>query len=93
LTTTLTTVTPPTTSTIDEWQKVPEVWDVVRRAVDDDPTGGQFLLAGSASSRHGATAHSGASERIRFGIDPVVRSVTSSIPVNQSVMRNLTEES
>lgn len=21
---------------IDEWQKVPEVWDVVRRAVDDD---------------------------------------------------------
>ena len=28
---------------IDEWQTVPEVWDVVRRAVDDDPTGGQFL--------------------------------------------------
>jgi len=27
------------------------------------------------------------------GIDPVARSVTSSIPVNQSVMRNLTEES
>jgi hypothetical protein len=27
------------------------------------------------------------------GIDPVVRSGTSSIPVNQSVMRNLTEES
>jgi uncharacterized protein len=42
---------------IDEWQKVPEVWDVVRRAVDDDPAGGQFLLAGSASPRHGATAH------------------------------------
>ena len=34
---------------IDEWQKAPEAWDAVRRAVDDDPTGGQFLLTGSAS--------------------------------------------
>lgn len=25
---------------LDEWQKVPDVWDVVRRAVDEDPTGG-----------------------------------------------------
>ena len=29
---------------IDEWQPVPEVWDVVRRQVDRDPTGAQFLL-------------------------------------------------
>ncbi|WP_343708776.1 AAA family ATPase [Mycobacterium sp.] len=43
---------------IDEWQQVPEVWDVVRRAVDASPPGGQFLLTGSASARHGATAHS-----------------------------------
>lgn len=27
---------------IDEWQKVPEVWDVVRRAVDADSAGGQI---------------------------------------------------
>lgn len=33
---------------IDEWQLEPYVWDRVRRAVDDDPTGGRFLLAGSA---------------------------------------------
>lgn len=26
---------------VDEWQKVPEVWDVVRRAVDEDAAGGQ----------------------------------------------------
>lgn len=44
---------------IDEWQKVPEVWDVVRRAVDAEPAGGQFLLAGSASPAPAATAHSG----------------------------------
>lgn len=33
---------------IDEWQLEPDVWDRVRRAVDDDSTGGRFLLAGSA---------------------------------------------
>ena len=59
---------------IDEWQKVPEVWDVVRRAVDDDPTGGQFLLAGSASPRHGATAHSGAGRIGRLRMRPMTLS-------------------
>ncbi|PND57251.1 AAA family ATPase [Mycobacterium sp. ENV421] len=59
---------------IDEWQKVPEVWDVVRRAVDDDPTGGQFLLAGSASPRPGATAHSGAGRIGRLRMRPMTLS-------------------
>lgn len=34
---------------IDEWQRWPESWDVVRRAVDDDRRPGRFLLTGSAS--------------------------------------------
>ncbi|MES8212486.1 AAA family ATPase, partial [Cutibacterium acnes] len=34
---------------VDEWQHVPAVWDVIRHSVDDDPHGGQFLLAGSAT--------------------------------------------
>ncbi|EHB59094.1 hypothetical protein MycrhDRAFT_1530 [Mycolicibacterium rhodesiae JS60] len=59
---------------IDEWQKVPEVWDVVRRAVDDDPTGGQFLLAGSATPPHGATAHSGAGRIGRVRMRPMTLS-------------------
>ena len=42
---------------LDEWQRVPAVWDAVRRLVDDDATGGQFLLTGSAPI--GGT-HSGA---------------------------------
>jgi uncharacterized protein len=45
---------------LDVWQKVPEVWDAVRRVADEDPTGGQFLLVGSAAPAPGATAHSGA---------------------------------
>lgn len=56
---------------IDEWQKVPEVWDVVRRAVDADPRGGQFLLAGSASPSSDATAHSGAGRIGRLRMRPM----------------------
>jgi uncharacterized protein len=42
---------------IDEWQRVPAVFDAVRRLVDHDPTGGRFLLTGSAP---GTQTHSGA---------------------------------
>lgn len=56
---------------IDEWQKVPEVWDVVRRAVDADPSGGQFLLTGSASPSPQATAHSGAGRIGRLRMRPM----------------------
>ncbi len=59
---------------IDEWQKVPPVWDVVRRAVDTDPSGGQFLLAGSASALPGATAHSGAGRIGRLRMRPMTLS-------------------
>ena len=56
---------------IDEWQKVPEVWDAVRRAVDADPSGGQFLLTGSATPAAGATAHSGAGRIGRLRMRPM----------------------
>lgn len=56
---------------IDEWQRVPTVWDVVRRAVDDDEQGGQFLLTGSATPREGATAHSGAGRIGRLRMRPL----------------------
>ena len=42
---------------IDEWQRVPAVWDAVRRIVDDDGSGGRFLLTGSPPARG---THSGA---------------------------------
>lgn len=59
---------------IDEWQHVPEVWDVVRHAIDENPAGGQFLLAGSASPRRGATAHSGAGRIGRLRMRPLTLS-------------------
>lgn len=44
---------------LDEWQRLPAVWDQVRRAVDQNGVGGQFLLTGSAAPVD-APAHSGA---------------------------------
>jgi len=46
---------------LDEWQRLPALWDAVRRRVDDDSTGGQFLLTGSTpASITGVDTHSGA---------------------------------
>ncbi len=59
---------------IDEWQRVPAVWDVVRRAVDDDPEPGQFLLTGSATPQLGSTAHSGAGRIGRIRMRPMTLS-------------------
>jgi uncharacterized protein len=44
---------------VDEWQRVPAVWDAVRRAVDRRAEPGSFLLTGSASPATPPT-HSGA---------------------------------
>jgi predicted AAA+ superfamily ATPase len=44
---------------IDEWQRIPESWDLVRRAVDAGAAPGTFLLTGSASPQPVGT-HSGA---------------------------------
>lgn len=48
---------------IDEWQAMPEAWDLVRRAVDDDGSPGQYLLTGSAAPTNPPT-HSGAARII-----------------------------
>jgi predicted AAA+ superfamily ATPase len=45
----------------DEWQVVPELWNQVRRAVDDaGQDRGRYILTGSATPRDDANRHSGA---------------------------------
>ncbi|HUN77459.1 MAG TPA: DUF4143 domain-containing protein [Solirubrobacteraceae bacterium] len=56
---------------IDEWQLEPGVWDRVRRAVDDDSTGGRFLLTGSAGVAPGVRIHSGAGRIVRMAMRPL----------------------
>lgn len=54
---------------IDEWQKNTATWDFVRRQVDDDRTGGQWLLTGSADPR--ADTHSGAGRIVSLRMRPL----------------------
>jgi predicted AAA+ superfamily ATPase len=60
----------PTPLLLDEWQRLPEVWDLVRRSVDSDPTGGRFLLTGSAVPPT-TPAHSGAGRIVSLRMRPL----------------------
>jgi hypothetical protein len=62
--------TSPTPILIDEWQRDPVVWDRVRRSVDRDPSGGRFLLTGSATPVVAPT-HSGAGRIVRMRMRPM----------------------
>lgn len=45
---------------IDEWQRVPQVWDTVRNKIDDaGDRRGMFILTGSSRPTRGLTAHTG----------------------------------
>lgn len=55
---------------IDEWQRLPAIWDAVRRAVDADPSPARFLLTGSAAPDAPAT-HSGAGRILRLKMLPM----------------------
>jgi uncharacterized protein len=55
---------------VDEWQRLPAVWDVVRRAVDADRSPGRFLLTGSAAP-DGPPTHSGAGRIVRLRMRPL----------------------
>jgi uncharacterized protein len=55
---------------IDEWQRLPESFDRVRRAVDDGADPGSFLLTGSASPTD-PPAHSGAGRVVRLRLRPM----------------------
>jgi len=51
---------------LDEWQLAPELWNLVRRAVDSTPDPGQFLLTGSSIPADDATRHTGAGRFLRL---------------------------
>jgi uncharacterized protein len=58
---------------IDEWQRLPQVWDLVRRAVDDSAAPGSFLLTGSALPDPPPT-HSGAGRIVSIRMRPLALS-------------------
>ena len=55
---------------IDEWQRMPASWDLVRRAVDADPDTPRFLLTGSAAPATAPT-HTGAGRIVTVRMRPL----------------------
>lgn len=61
---------------LDEWQRMPEIWDLVRRRVDEGAPAGQFLLAGSVLPE-GPPTHSGAGRIVSLRMRPMALSERS----------------
>lgn len=51
---------------LDEWQVAPDLWNLVRRAVDSATDLGQFILTGSALPPDDITRHTGAGRFLRL---------------------------
>lgn len=56
---------------IDEWQRMPQSWDLIRRAVDRGADKGSFILTGSASVPRDVPIHSGAARMVGFRMRPL----------------------
>lgn len=61
----------PTPILFDEWQEAPELWNLVRHAVDDHDDKGLYLLTGSSRPRDDAPLHSGAGRIGRLRMRPM----------------------
>lgn len=64
---------------IDEWQRVPAVWDIVRREVDAGCQPSTFLLTGSASPTDAPT-HSGAGRIVTTRMRPLALAERDLVP-------------
>lgn len=56
---------------LDEWQRLPGVWDSVRRQVDAGARPGRFLLTGSATPVDAHGTHSGAGRILSLRMRPM----------------------
>ena len=56
---------------IDEWQVAPEIWNHIRRTIDDRESSGQFILTGSVVPADDITRHTGAERLTRLRMRPI----------------------
>ena len=56
---------------VDEWQLVPDIWDMVRRETDRRGWPGQFILTGSADPPADVRQHSGVGRVARLHMRPL----------------------
>lgn len=74
---------------LDEWQRVPEVWDAVRRAVDAGAGPDSFLLTGSVTPAQPDT-HTGAGRILRVRMHPLSLQERQLCPATVSLAELLT---
>jgi uncharacterized protein len=74
---------------VDEWQRLPQSWDVVRRSVDDGAEGGSFLLTGSTAPVEQPT-HSGAGRIVTMRMRPLSLQERGLVPATVSLAGLLT---
>jgi hypothetical protein len=77
---------------IDEWQLEPEIWNHIRRAIDDRGQPGQFILTGSAVPADDITRHTGAGRITRLRMRPMTLFETSRSNGNISLAQLLAGE-
>jgi len=56
---------------LDEWQEYPQIWNYVRREVDERKQKGQFILTGSATPDEKTKRHSGAGRFSKIKMRPM----------------------
>ena len=55
---------------LDEWQRLPEIWEIVRRKIDENTYQGAIFLTGSSPSLQ-PRIHSGSGRILRFKMRPL----------------------
>ncbi|WP_419862424.1 ATP-binding protein [Candidatus Poriferisodalis sp.] len=59
---------------LDEWQRVPTVWDAVRRSIDEERSPGRFILSGSSRAAMRTDVHAGAGRILPVRLRPMTLS-------------------
>jgi predicted AAA+ superfamily ATPase len=71
---------------IDEWQLVPDVLGAVKRAVDDDPRPGRFVLTGSSQADLSTTGWPATGRIVRLTMYPLVGRERHGDPTSTSLV-------
>ena len=74
---------------IDEWQLVPEVLGAVKRAVDDDPRPGRFVLTGSSQADLSTTGWPATGRLVRLTMYPLIGRERHGDPTSSSLIDRL----
>lgn len=77
---------------IDEWQLVPEILGAVKRAVDDDPRPGRFVLTGSSQADLTASGWPATGRIVRLTMFPLVGRERHGDPTSTSLIDRIVDE-